>query len=76
MYRPDGIVVTGDDEIDTIGIAVGIHHADNGDLQIIRFRDRDAFVIDIDYEEGIGQPPHILNTTNAALKLRLGTGQH
>ena len=76
MYRPDGIVVTGDDEIDAIGIAIGVHHADNRDLQIIRFRDRDAFVIDIDYEEGVRQPPHILNTTNAALKLRLGTGQH
>ncbi len=33
-------------------------------------------MINIDDEESIGQATHILNTTNTALELRLGTGQH
>src|SRR5262249_61469020 len=33
LDRPDGVVVAGDDEVDPVGVAVGVHHPDHRNAQ-------------------------------------------
>src|SRR5687767_11556414 len=45
--RPDGVVVAGDDEIDEVGIAVGVGDGDERDVELARFADGDLLLVRI-----------------------------
>src|SRR5690606_8724097 len=70
----DGVIVTRDHVINTIGIAVGINNTDNRNTQLVGFLDGDTLVVYIDNEQGIRQAAHILDTTDGALELVHFTG--
>merc|ERR1712224_241550 len=70
----DGVIVTRDHVINTIGIAVGINNTDNRNTQLIGFLDGDTLVVYVDNEQGIRQTTHILDTTDGALELIHLTG--
>ena len=69
--RPQRVVVARDDEVDFVGIAVRVHDADDGNLQLPRFVDRDLFLAGVDDEERIGQARHVANAFEVLLKLLL-----
>src|SRR5262245_36090796 len=59
--QPDGakrVVVAWDDEVDLVGIAVGVDDADDRDLQLAGFVDGDFFLLRVHDEHGVGQAGH------------------
>src|SRR5690625_3330685 len=62
--------------IDTLGVAVGVHHTNNGNTQLIGFLDGDALVIHVNHKQRIGQTVHVFDTTNGALELLHIAGAH
>src|SRR5690625_7756108 len=55
--------------IDTLGVAVGVHHTNNENTQLIGFLDGDALVIHVHHKQRIGQTVHVFDSTNGALVL-------
>ena len=62
--------------MDAFGIGICIDYADYRNLDAIGFGDRDALVFDIDYEQGIRQSAHLLDTADTALKFLARPDQH
>src|SRR5690625_4869987 len=62
--------------IDTLGVAVGVHHTNDGNTQLIGFLDGDALVIHVNHKQRIGQTVHVFDTTNGALELLHIAGAH
>src|SRR5690606_9098835 len=72
----NGVIISGDREVDTVGVAVGVDHADDRNAQVVGFGDGNTLVVHIDHEQRIRQAAHVLDTPDAALKLLFGTTQH
>src|SRR3990170_3107842 len=66
-----GVVVAGDHEVDFVGIAVGVHDADDRDLQLARLIDRDLLLAGVHHEERVGQPRHVADPFEVLLQLLL-----
>ncbi len=69
--RPQRIVVAGDHEVDFVGIAVGVHDADDGNLELARLVDRDLLLARVDHEQGVGQAAHMTDAFEVLLQLPL-----
>ena len=61
----------GIDEVDLVGIAVGVDDADHRDLQLARLVDGDLFLARVDDEERVGQPAHVADAFEVLLQLAL-----
>src|SRR5690606_21639516 len=72
----DGGVVTGDDEVDAVGIAVGVDHADHRDAQAHRLVDGDVLLLGVDHEQRAGEAGEVLHATEVALQLLALTLEH
>ncbi len=57
------------------GIAVRIHHGDDGDLQFVGFGDGDQFLVGVDDEQDIRQSAHLLDAAEGALQFVALAGQ-
>src|SRR4029077_17930912 len=72
--QPDGaqrIVVARDDEVDFVGIAVGVDDADDRDLELARLVDGNLFLAGVDHEDRVGQPAHVADAFQVLLELLL-----
>src|SRR5690606_29207172 len=65
----DGVVVGGDDEVDRIGVAVGIHQADDRDAEAVGLVHRQMLLLRVDDEEHRRQARHLLDAAQVALEL-------
>ena len=70
FYGADGIVVTGNNVVDTVRIVVRVDDAHHGNAQLHRLAYGDLLVSDVDDEHHIGQASHVLDTAKTALELR------
>ena len=67
--RPNRIVVTRNDVVDSVRVTVGVDNAENRNPQLVRFAYRNVFVLHINHEQGIWQTAHVLDPTEAAFEL-------
>src|SRR5262249_2253015 len=67
--RTHRIVVAGDDEVDFVGIAVGVDDADHGNLELARLVDRNLLFLGVDDEDRVGQPRHAADALEVLLQL-------
>ena len=65
----DRIVVTGNDEVDDVGIAVGVDDGDHRDLQLVGLDDTDVLLLGVDDEHGVGELGHGADPAQVALQL-------
>ena len=65
------IVVAGNGEVDFFRVAVGVDDADDRNLQLARFVDRDLFLARVDDEQRVGQPAHVADAFEVLLQLAL-----
>jgi len=70
------VIVARDHHINTIRIAVGINDADHRNAELVGFRYSNAFMVDVDDEQCIGQAAHVLDTTEALFQLLGFTATH
>src|SRR4051812_195650 len=52
--RPNGVVVPGDDEVDDVGVAVGVDDRDHRDPEAVGLGDRDVLLLGVDHEHRVG----------------------
>ena len=73
----DRVVVAGDDEVDPVGVAVGVDEADDRDAQALRLFDRDHLGLEVDHEHRVGDALHVLDAAEVRAQLReVGLGGH
>ena len=48
-----GVIVAGNHVVDAVRRAVGVHHRDDRDAELLGFEDRDLFVADVDDEDDV-----------------------
>jgi hypothetical protein len=65
----DGVVVTGNDVLDQVGIAVGIDDRDDGQAELVGLRDRDVLLLGVDYEDCLREPGHASNAAQVPVQL-------
>ena len=65
----DRVVVAGDRVLHTRRVGVAVEHRDNRDIQLVRFFDRQLFLVGVDDEQDVGQPAHLLDPAQRALQL-------
>src|SRR6185436_17711718 len=56
--RAQRVVVAGNDQVDFVGIAVGVDDANHRNLQLARLVDGNLFLLGVDHEHRVGQPRH------------------
>jgi len=76
LDRTDGIVVRGDDEVDLVGIAVGVGDGDDRDVEFAALTDRDVLVVRVDDEDRRGHAVHGLDAAQELLELLALTVEH
>ena len=59
LHGADGVVVAGDDVIDLIGIAVGVHDGHDRDAQRAGLAHGDMLLAGIDHEQRTGELLHL-----------------
>ena len=59
--RADRIVVGGNHEVDSLRAAVAVDDGDDGNPQTLGLAHRDVFLVEIDDEERVGKPGHLLD---------------
>ena len=69
--RPQRVVVARDHEVHFVGVAVGVDDADDRDLQLPRFVDRDLFLLRVDDEDRVRQAAHVADAVEVLLELPL-----
>ena len=67
--RSNRVVVAGDHVADGIGIGVAVDHGHHGNVQLVRLGDRDGLLVGVENEQQVGQPAHVLDAAERALKL-------
>ena len=67
--RANRVVVGGDDEIDRLRVAVGVHDGDHGDVEAVRLVNRDLLFADIGHENGLWQAVEVAQAAEAPLQL-------
>ena len=72
----DCVVVTRDNEVNTVRIGVGINDSEYRDTQGVSFFDCDVLVVCIDYEQRVWQAAHIFDTAQAVFQLVQFTSTH
>jgi hypothetical protein len=69
--RACGVVIAGDDVIDTIGRAVGVDHGHNRDAQLVGLGHGQRFFLDVDDEQHVRHAAHLADTAQRRLQLGL-----
>src|SRR5215471_9084185 len=67
--RAARIVVARNHEGDSLRIAIGIDDGGDGNVEPLRFLDRDVFLVGIDHEQQVGQPTHVLDAAERSVEL-------
>ncbi len=67
--RPAGVVVARDRMGNLLGIAIGIDHGDDGDVELVGLGDRDRLLVGVDDEDDVGNPAHVLDAAQGAFQL-------
>src|SRR6266571_6058296 len=67
--RPQRVVIARDQHVHLVGIAVRVHHAHHGDLELARLRHRDRLLAGVDHEHGVGHALHALDADQVLLEL-------
>src|SRR5215213_3875589 len=65
----DRVVVPGDDEVDDVGIAVGVDDRDHRDTEAVGLGDRDVLLLGVDHEDRVGRPLEGADAAEVALEL-------
>src|SRR5215469_2031923 len=69
LHGADGVVVARDHVINAVGRVIGVHHADDGDVELAGLADRDLLVAHVDDKQGVRQAVHLLDAAQALLQL-------
>src|SRR6185436_1726105 len=69
--RPQRVVVAGDHVVHFVRIAVGVHDADDRDLQLARLVDRNLLLAGVDDEDRVRQPRHVADAFEILEQLAL-----
>ena len=73
----DRVVVARHDEVDAVGVAVGVDEADDRDPQPLRLFDGDHLGFEVDHEHRVGHALHVLDAAEVGAQLRqVGLGGH
>ena len=75
IQRPDGVIVSGNRIADQFGVAIAVHHRDDGDTQFARLQDGDILFVGIDHHENIGNAAHILDAAQRAVQFVAPAGE-
>eukprot|EP00042_Codosiga_hollandica_P002739 m.12180 g.12180 ORF g.12180 m.12180 type:complete len:537 (-) comp17340_c0_seq1:210-1820(-) len=70
------VVVAGDDVVDAHGRVVRVHHADDGNAELLGFGDGNLVIADVDDEDGVGQRGHVLDAADVLFQLGDVTLEH
>src|SRR3954462_1637981 len=54
---------------DALGVRVGIDDRGDGNVEPLRFLDRDVFLVGVDHEDHVGKPAHVLDATQRTVEL-------
>ena len=68
-HGPRGIVISGDDAVDAVRVAVGVGHSHDRESELLRFLDRKVFLVGIQHEQHGGQRAHRLHSAQGLLQL-------
>src|SRR4051812_13797959 len=64
-----GVVIARHHEGDALGVRVGIDDRRNGNVEPLRFLDRDVFLVGVDHEDHVGKPAHVLDAAERTVEL-------
>ena len=64
-----GVVIARHHEGDALGIGIGIDDRGNGNVEPLRFLDRDVFLVGVDHEDHVGKTAHVLDAAERAVEL-------
>src|SRR5215470_3450030 len=69
LDRADRVVVPRDDVVDEVGVAVGVGHRDDRDLELARLGDGDVLLVRVDDEDRARELAHVLQAAQRLLEL-------
>src|SRR5215212_11483059 len=64
-----GVVIARHHEGDALGVGIGIDDRGNGNVEPLRFLDRDVFLVGVDHEDHVGKPAHVLDAAERTVEL-------
>ena len=67
--RPDGVVVSGDDEVGVVGVAVRVDEADHRDVQAARLAYGERLLLHVDHDDRVGQLAGVGHAAQVRLEL-------
>ena len=67
--RADRVVVSGDDEVGVVGVAVRVDQADHRDVQAPRLADGERLLLHVDHHDGVGQLARVGHAAQVRLEL-------
>src|SRR5581483_7942624 len=70
-HRSDRVVVARDDEVDLVGIAVGVDDRDHRQAELAGLPDGDVLLLGVDHEDGVRQTLEVLHAAEVSLELLL-----
>ncbi len=63
------IIVSGNREVDKLGVGVGVHEGEGGDVQAAGLGDGNVLLVDVDDEQGTGQTGEVGDRTEVLVEL-------
>jgi hypothetical protein len=64
-----GVVIARHHEGDALGVGIGIDDRGNGNVEPLRFLDRDVFLVGVDHEDHVGKTAHVLDAAERTVEL-------
>ena len=74
VARADGVVIAGNDVLDYIRVAIGVHYRDHRQLQLVRLGHRDVLLFGVENEHRVGRPGQVSDAVEIAFQLRQFAG--
>src|SRR4051812_2036566 len=67
--RPAGVVIARHHISDALGVGIGVDDRGDRNIQPLRFRNRDVFLVGVDHEDQVRQPAHVLDAAQRTVEL-------
>src|SRR3954465_5523119 len=64
-----GVVIARHHVGDALGVGIGIDDRGDGNVEPLRFLDRNVFLVGVDHEYHVGKPAHVLDAAERAVEL-------
>src|SRR5205823_1095809 len=64
-----GVVIARHHKGDALGVGIGVDDRGNGNVEPLRFLDRDVFLVGVDHKDHVGKTAHVLDAAERTVEL-------